>query len=299
MTADGAVPGAAGAPRTAVLFASHRFGRPTARRFLAMRDDLPAPYELFLALDLSAAGAPDVERAREKAGDRLVGFRPAEVTEVPYPDPGPWALPDRRDVVPGNLGLLYLHFARRHERFDRIWIVEYDVCYTGDWGTLLERFEASRADVLGTTLRSYADRPGWHWWPSFRPPPEVPRRDWLCGFFPILRVSRRALEAVDAAYREGWSGHFEAVLPTAARRAGLVIEDIGGDGPFVAGGNRNRHYTNSPEHEHLYPGTFAYRPTRRFPGVRRGKLWHPVKPTAGRVSSYVELATEWIRAKLS
>ena len=37
----------------------------------------------------------------------------------------------------------------------------------------------------------------------------------------------------------------------------------------------------------------------RFPGLRREMLWHPVKPTAGRVSSYVELARECIRAKIA
>lgn len=295
MSTDGPVAADEG-PRTAVLFTTHRLCPAVAGRYFALRREKPSSYDLFLALDLSAADEVEVERARELAGDRLFGFRPSAVTDVDYPRP--WALEDRKGLVPGNLDLLHLHFARRHDALDRLWIVEYDVCYTGDWGSLFGRFEQSRADVLGTTLRGFSACPGWHWWPSFRPSSKIPPREWLRGFFPILRVSRRALDAVDAAYREGWSGHFEAVLPTVARSAGLEIEDIGGDGPFVEPDNRNRHYVNSPEREHLSPGTFAYRPARRFPGLRRDKLWHPVKPTAGRLSSFVNLSAAWFRAKL-
>lgn len=283
-------------PRSAVLFTTHRFGPVVARRFRKLRREAPARWTVHLGMDVSAADPAEVEAAREAGGGRFWGFRGPEATDVDYP--GPWALEHRPELVPGNLGLLYLHFARRHPGLDRFWIVEYDVCYTGDWAELLERFDRSPADVLGTTLRSHAERPGWHWWPSFEPSPEVPREAWLSGFFPIVRVSRPALEALDAAYRGGWSGHVEAVLPTAARRAGLEIEDLGGDGPFVKEGNRDRFYTNTVEREHLYPGTFVYRPVRRFPGLRRGMLWHPVKPSAGRLSSHLDLAKAWIRAKL-
>lgn len=287
-----------GGPRTAVLFTTHRFGDAVARRFRKLRREAPDRHAVYLGMDVSAADPAEVEAARETGGERFWGFRPTDATAIDYPDPAPWALEHRPELVPGNLGLLYLHFARRHPRLDRFWVVEYDVCYTGDWRELLERFEGSGSDVLGTTLRAHRDRPEWHWWPSFRPSPEVPRDEWLCGFFPVVRVSRRALEALDAAYRAGWSGHFEAVLPTAARRAGLAIEDLGGDGPFVKDENRQRFYTNTVEREHLYPGTFVFRPTRRYPGLRRGRLWHPVKPSAGRLSSYLELARAWMRARL-
>ena len=286
-----------GEPRTAVLFTTHRFGDTVARRFHKLRRETPDRCVTHLGMDVSEADPAEVQAARAVGGERFWGFRAPEVTEVDYPEP--WALDHRPELVPGNLGLLYLQFARRHPGFDRFWVVEYDVCYTGDWGELLERFGDSRADVLGTTLRPRRDRPGWHWWPSFEPPPEVSRDEWICGFFPVVRVSRRALEALDAAYRGGWSGHVEAVLPTAARRAGLEIEDLGGDGPFVKEENRDRFYTNTVDREHLYPGTFVFRPARRYPGLGRGKLWHPVKPTAGRLSSHLELAREWIRARLS
>jgi len=60
--------------------------------------------------------------------------------------------------------------------------------------------------------------------------------------------------------------------------AGLVIEDFGGDGEFVASGNRNRFYTNAPSHCYLVPGSLVFRPMRIMPGLRRNHLWHPVKP---------------------
>lgn len=59
--------------------------------------------------------------------------------------------------------------------------------------------------------------------------------------------------------------------------------------------NRGRFYTNTPTRTSLAPGTFVYKPTRRFPGLRRQMLWHPVKPTAGRLSPYLDMAREWFR----
>ena len=282
--------------RKAVLYTTHRFGAAVAGRFRRLLREAPADYEVFLALDVSSAGQAESDRARETAGDRLFAFQPSELADSPYPHP--WTLPGSRDLVPGNLGLLHLHFAERQGEFDRIWALEYDVCYTGHWGTLLSSFEGSSADVLGTTLQTRRDRPDWDWWPSLRPTAEIPFEECIRGFFPVLRISRRALDVLDTAYSGGWSGHFEAVLPTAARQAGLEIEDLGGDGPFVRPENRNRHYTNSPLRQGLCPGTFVYRPARRFPGLRRNKLWHPIKPTAGRIAPYLKMAGEHVRAHL-
>ena len=95
---------------------------------------------------------------------------------------------------------------------------------------------------------------------------------------PIYRISRRAAQAIDHAYQSGWSGHCEVTWPTIINRAGFSIEDFGGDGEFVREPNRNRFYTNTLLDPNLAPGSLVLRPARAFTGLKKEKLWHPVKP---------------------
>lgn len=286
----------AGASPVAVHMIAHGLHRRVIRRFEKLVREAPADHDVFLAFDATAVDPSGRRRARDLFGERLRLFRPPDVLDVAYPDP--WADRSRPRLMPGNLDLLYLHLARGRPGYRRHWIVESDVVFTGHWSSILATFRGSGADVLGTTLHPYQTRPGWYWWPSFRPPVDVDRGRWLRGFFPLVRFSDDALEALNAAYRGGWTGHAEAVIPTVARHHGLELEDIGGDGPFVEQGHRNRFYTNTPERERLYPGTFVYRPTRPRAGLRPGTLWHPVKPGAGWMMPRLRLMRAWLAARL-
>jgi len=117
-------------------------------------------------------------------------------------------------------------------------------------------------------------------WPTLRVPPsvELSPTDLIASFMPIYRISRRAVQAIDRAYRSGWSGHCEVTWPTTINQAGFSIEDFGGDGEFVREQNRNRFYTNTLLDPNLAPGSLVFRPARAFRGLKKDKLWHPVKP---------------------
>jgi hypothetical protein len=97
------------------------------------------------------------------------------------------------------------------------------------------------------------------------------------GFFPFARLSAQTIDAVIAAGQNGIDGFYEVVWPTVLHHRDLVIEDIGGDGQFVRPGNVNRWYTSTLTSQNLSPGTFVARPIRFRPGLKRNKLWHPVK----------------------
>jgi hypothetical protein len=58
------------------------------------------------------------------------------------------------------------------------------------------------------------------------------------------------------------------------------MADIGGNGPFVPPGFRNRFYTSvsDPLGSLWGLGTFRFRPALRFPRIMAGRLYHPVKP---------------------
>lgn len=279
-----------------MLFLTHTLHEHAVARYRRLEREAPADHDVLLAFDATTAD-PETRAAAERvAGDALHRFRFPLLETTGYPRP--WAGDNDERLVPGNIGLLLLDLHRAHERWDRYWLIEYDVAFTGDWSTFLEHFRDSDGALLGTTLQPRSVLPGFHWWDALRTPGAVDPPGPLRGFFPVMRVSRKGLRALDHAYSEGWSGHLEVVLPTALRHYGLEIEDVGGEGPFVRPGNENRFYTNTPWRTGLGPGTFIYRPPRRWPGLRRDKLWHPVKPTQGRLSQYLDLARDWWEARV-
>ncbi|MBI5165600.1 MAG: hypothetical protein HY985_17060 [Magnetospirillum sp.] len=209
-----------------------------------------------------------------------------------------------------DVELFPLLYRRHHPEVDRVWVVEYDVAFTGRWHTLFDAFAASPADLLATTIHSHAANPGWDNWRTVSAPDgPVERRDLLRAFLPCCRLSAAAFAALETAYAAGWDGHYEATVPTLIARAGLSIEDIGGNGPFVAPGNENRFYTNTPAANSLAPGSFVFRPVREQPGPEPDRLWHPVKPPSvsegwatGRRAALVRLAAatlERLRDKVS
>ncbi len=268
-------PGGHGA-HTVVLLQTHYLDRALASRFRRLQATCPPGYAAVLLMHVPPGTAPPP----------LLDTLPHHFVTTPevrtpdYPGKsggGPeWSI--WRD---GHVDLPVLHFFRAHPGFDRYWVVEYDVRFTGRWSTLFGAFDESGADFLSTALRRAEDDPRWPSWGTLRGPQPwdgANLRDRVCSFMPIYRASVAAMRTMDAAYREGWTGHLETVWPTLLLRAGLTVEDIGGDGPFVRPGNRNRHYTCAPLNRDLQPGTFAFLPALPCAGPRRNRLYHPVKP---------------------
>lgn len=279
-----------------MVFLTHVIHESVLDRFRRLERETGPRADVYLFFDATAATTEERQRARTVAGDRLHTFVQSRVTDTDYPDP--WADPARPEVVPGNVDLLYLHVSRTLPDYSRYWFVEYDVDYTGTWSEFFEAFESSTAELVGTTIRSYEDPPDWYWWPAFDPSPDVDRTEWRRGFFPVVRLSETILELVDEAYRAGWSGHSEAVLPTLAAYHDLDMEDVGGEGAYVSAGNENRFYTNTPERRTLSPGTFVYRPARSRAGIRSGKLYHPIKPDRNYVRFLAARFKEWTARQL-
>lgn len=258
--------------RVAVLFQTHYFDRGSARVFERLRRQLPKTYEAFVLIHVPP-GAPVPPRL---AG---VPHHVARTPELRYP-----AYPTKCGGADWNLwngghtDLILLHFFRSEPDFDRYWIVEYDVRFSGSWGRFFRRFEEMDADMLVPGLRSRAHNPEWMWWRSFLPPDEMADEAQLCSFMPVYRVSRAGILAVDAAWRAGWAGHSEAVWPTAIAAAGLSVSDLGGDGPFTPPELRGRFYSSTPNDLYLSPGTLLFKPPLYRAGSRPDMLWHPVKP---------------------
>lgn len=267
--------------RTVLLFQTHYFDSGAERSFRRLTQQAPPHFDCRVLIHL-APGAPVPPRLSH-VPHHLV--RTDELRALPYPRKNaamdwtgrPWEM-----WGGGHCDLIPLHFMRHAPAFDRYWVVEYDVAFTGHWGCFFAAFESSDADLLTACIRSREDDPWWVNWPSLQGRDAEELNDHAtAAFLPVWRASQRLVRAMDEAYMAGFGGHVEATWPTLARACGMVLEDFGGDGPFVREGNRRRFYTASPTTAaqfYLAPGTFIAKPALYRPGSRRDTLWHPVKP---------------------
>jgi hypothetical protein len=230
---------------------------------------------------LSDRTRPGISFARPPPKTKELSFTRDDLVALAYPGKQDIALPgaEKRGLKLGNADLPVLMFYRQQPHYRYYWLVEYDVRFTGSWQTLFGAFESNDADLLGTSLVRYAECPNWsHWRSLVVPPDDVQHDDRIRGFFPVYRLSNDALACLHEAYQRGCGGHMETLVPTVLNRAGLRLEDIGGDGAFVSPHNVNRFYSNQRTSNELSPGTFVYRPARTEPGDQPDTLWHPVKP---------------------
>jgi len=182
-----------------------------------------------------------------------------------------------RTFWPRNIDLPLMWFFRKNPQYHYYWVMEYDVRFTGDWLDFFQHFARNRSDLLATTLFDHAFRPDWDNWSSLTSPRVVANEDRVRALFPLYRLSNAALAALHQAYCDGWSGHYEVTIPTILKTQGFKLEDIGGDGSYVAPGNRNRFYRNTAQRPGLAPGTFTVAPNAICAGYPQNMLWHPIK----------------------
>lgn len=263
---------------TAVLILNHFLDSALVAHHQQLSTDCGRRRDVYLLSDRTQAS---VSAARLPGDASELSFTSRDLVDLGYPGKDERILSRQkfRNMTLGNAELPLLLFFRQFPRYEHYWVVEYDVRYSGHWEDFFSAFDDDDADLLGTTLQRRAQCPDWSHWhslslPTVRTEPE----DWIRGFFPVYRMSARALAGLDAAYRDNCAGHMEAALPTILASQGFIIEDIGGRGEFVRPGNENRFYLNEPNTNELSPGTFVYRPVLAEYGQRPDTLWHPVKP---------------------
>jgi hypothetical protein len=178
---------------------------------------------------------------------------------------------------PRNIDLPLLWFFKHNPGYAYYWLMEYDVRFTGHWMDFFRHFADSRSDLLATTLFDYAFRPDWDNWGTLQGPRRIPESERVRALLSLCRLSNTALRTIHQAYSGGWSGHYEVAIPTILKTHGLILEDFGGNGPYVAPGNENRFYRNTPAVAGLAPGTFTVAPNKICDAYPANLLWHPIK----------------------
>lgn len=171
------------------------------------------------------------------------------------------------------------------EAFDRLWFVEYDVDFSGDWADFFSAAATYDADLLVAHLRRRSDEPDWVHWRDYRQPPDAPANPLTC-FMPITRFSRPLLETVrETLSQPGWQGNHEAVYPTLAITRGFTVADFGGPGPLTPPERKGRHYREvyagvaREEYTHGALPIHGYRYFEQSARLFRhpNNIYHPIK----------------------
>jgi len=169
---------------------------------------------------------------------------------------------------------------------DHLWLMEYDVDYSGSWEELFEEFADNEADLLATSVMTKAEQPDWPWWRTAGAPDWVREEQLTRSMDPLMRVSRQLLNTYAVAMADGqWQGIYEYTLATIAVVSGAQVEDLGNQGSFTPPQRRGRIYVGKSPAGTPDDMTFRFRPSRRryFHEApdrfqRPHMLYHPVKP---------------------
>lgn len=221
---------------TAVVFMTNKTDRCVLDRVREIRTQLSDTIKCYVLLD---ASIPYIERSwisycqEYSLGDvQLVPFNIAEIASelsVKLFAPG--------RLVPGSchLPLLWLSLKLKHKWF---WFLEDDVVYTGKWSGLIDDVAGDKSDLLCSHIASYRDIPNWSWWATLKAPAAAvqnsnPLTIVTKAFFPVYRVSARALLKVLDYQRSGWAGHMEVLVPTILKYVGYTIRDLNASFPAV------------------------------------------------------------------
>ena len=252
-----------------LLFMTHTWNAGIATALAALEEAIGKRFDIHVLVDVTSnPSVPDLDRSH------LYRFTADQVTP---PDYKVKAAHHPGTIWPMNIELPVLWFFKKHQKYQYYWVMEYDVRFTGDWRVFFDAFEDNASELLATTLYRHRFRPDWQHWRTLTAPMPVPEHERVRGLFPLYRLSNTALARLESAYLTGWGGHYEVTIPTILTKAGMRIEDFGGDGEFVPAGNHNRFYRNTPINAGLAPGTFTVAPNQTDPAAPPEMLWHPIK----------------------
>jgi hypothetical protein len=258
--------------RSVLLWNTHVWCRELEEEFEKFLNlDYPGSPEVWLVLD---ARIPQVDELAKKYKLLYIIDEKELFQRLPYP---------RFE----DFGILHhshfpvLDFFLSHKDYDYYWFIEFDVRYTGEWGSFLRSFGSYDHDLITSHIRTFGEEPYWQWWDTLHHPTKaIDRKKYLRSLNVIFRISNEALDYIHQEQQDGWQGFNEVSLPTLLHLGGYRIMDFGGDGTFTPPGLQNKTYTSHGLKNGLLNPfcTMCWRPSGDKTGRCRDKLYHSIKP---------------------
>ncbi|MEO6394814.1 MAG: hypothetical protein ABIO40_02760 [Devosia sp.] len=292
-------------PRDCIIMLTHRWDARLAKHYARLKREAGKIAPVFLAYQLCDTMDPP----NDVPFDTLV--RLADSASL-FPARHAAHAARGSATVKGYVDLIWLSvfLQPKFADFDRFWLVEYDVDFSGDWALFFGEAARFEGDLLVSHLRTRQNHLDWNILRKVTDPLDSPG-DHLIGFMPVSRFTR---PLVDYFQRElsvqRWRGHFELILPTLARRGGFVVSDWGGSGEFTPASRRDRFYEGDFTAGGRGFYTHGYKPPRaqhyfvesRFGFWATNKIYHPIKtnyPPLGKILRWGQLVRDRLRLRLA
>ncbi|NII83152.1 beta-1,6-N-acetylglucosaminyltransferase [Pedobacter sp. SG908] len=263
-----------------------RSGKPIVSQivaFLTNKKDIRILDE-YHRLKTQISGLSDVTMLYHKTDEKLLDnelldIAPYTFTDKIFTELGYQTF--RHSELDGSNHFPLIKFFRDFPEYDYYWYIEDDVRFLKGWDIFFAYFLNNEVqdDFLSSHIRDYEDEPGWYWWSSLQNDLEPDKKQRIRSFNPIFRISRAALAYIDQCHLNGWSGHFEVLLPTLLKSAGFSIAEFGGEGKYVLPGCTNFFYNASRPDKlgNVLTGSMRYRPVIKAEEMTEALIYHPVK----------------------
>src|ERR1700680_4288785 len=130
-----------------VLYYTHYLSATIQKEIYRIREELENNYRLAV---IAFAVSPDLPG--EVNGVPIHCYNTEQICQLPYGR----KIKSFRTGHPGHVDLAPLMFFREHPDYAHYWIIEHDVRFSGNWQVLFGDLGSSKADLLCTTLQTWA-----------------------------------------------------------------------------------------------------------------------------------------------
>ena len=285
--------------RSAILFQTHFISNHILSEFQNISSESEGFGDAYLLCDDKNS---DITKKVKKY--RYFCFNTEGLSDLNYPiikdEQRRAEVPNNRAFQLSNKQLSILKFFLENRDYDYYWFIEYDVRYSGKWSQFFNNFNNNDSDLITSYLRYYKEESRWAHWYLNHPELTNSESELIRSFNPIMRISNKALTYLHESFLDGWIGNLEVLIPTLLHNNGFELEDFGGSGKFCQKENINRHYIGSENNIYgeLDHGTMRYRPHPIYLGLRKNKLYHPIKPAKDTVKYYLKRFNRLLKKKI-
>jgi len=273
---------------SAILFHTHIISNDILKEFQNISSESEGIADAYLLCD-----DKNIDITKKVKKYRYFCFNKEGISDLNYPivkdEKRKAEVPFKKAFQLSNYQLSILKFFLENRDYDYYWYIEYDVRYSGKWSQFFKYFNNNDSDLITSYLRYYKEEPRWPHWYLNHPELTIPESERIRSFNPVMRISNKALTYLHESFLDGWIGHLEVLIPTLLHKNGFELEDFGGSGKFCQNRNINKIYIGSENNEfgNLDHGTMRYRPHPIYLGLRKNKLYHPVKPAKDTVKYFL------------
>ncbi len=284
--------------RSAILFHTHIISNDILSEFRNISSESEGIADTYLLCD-----DKNIDITKKVKKYRYFCFNKEGISDLNYPivkdEQRKAEVPFKKAFQLSNYQLSILKFFLENRDYDYYWYIEYDVRYSGKWRDFFDYFNNDK-DLITSHIRSYEEEPKWQFWYLKHPNISTPDLKRIRSFNPVMRISNKALTYLHESFLDGWIGHLEVLIPTLLQNNGFELEDFGGSGKFCEKENINRNYIDSDNNTkgELDHGTMRYRPHPIYLGLRKNKLYHPIKPAKDTVKYYLKRFNRLLKRKI-